>query len=1195
MRKPSRASTSSNAAASETATSNAATPELITPHAATSDRTASRPSSLGRVDAADAGDQPVGVDRASSCWSRFCGAVRRLAFVAAALSAAGLFGWSHLQTRLDDEVRLALEQALLEPLAGSPLRVDVRSARRVMGEAETDRGIEARGIEVVDSRTGEPLLRIDELWLGCQCDLPALLNREIVVRHVAMRRPRLSLYGAIEDWGEWKRFLSRRPPTGKPWPTVVVEDGVVEWVRDSERRQVVTIRGLDVTVAPPSAELLRAHGFSDSPEANHASGKLVHARLSGAGELVDELRLDLVYDRKTNAWSARGETRGLRVAREFLGLVPSRWKFPELSWETLEARGELTVNARSSTPGAPPTFNIAGQFHQGRWAEPSWPAPFSDLELDFTANAEGVEVKRLSGRSGAAEFELAGRRLGWEPNARVDALIQLRRFVLTRAWIELAPAALRASWSRFGVLGEFDGRLTVAYDGVRWRPEGRVDGRNLSASAYFFPYPLADGRGSLQVDGDRLRTSDTAFRVQGRPIEVAFDIRRPGPDFTGYATVRAPEGVPIDETLLGSLEGRTATFFRSLQPRGEMLVEGRVERRAAGEPLKRWVEIQLRRAAIQYAVFPYPVERIEGKIRMEDNVWRIGELTGRNDSAYVVARGEWIARPQGGSLRMEVEAYDVALEEELRTALTPGVQKVWSELQPRGTIDYMAIGLRYPRENGQLGIDLMLQKNPPSKNIEGRNVTLRPQRFPYPLDNVIGNLRYIDGTLEIESLRAEHARTTFQARAQGRVESDGAWTIRFQDLVADRLQLDHDLLSALPGPAAAAIAKMEWSGPINVDGTITARGGAASHSSASPPATPPSSVSAPSTSALPASVSQMPLGVEWDVRVDVENGRMKLATPIEQIRGAARLVGGWSDSAWNSELELAVDSAFIQGVHVTKIAGPVYLSSDALIAGDTWARQRRGQTLNVAEGAKANANAGMKAPRQLTARVCGGQVGADAFVKFNAETAFRFQAGAQNVSMRELARELAAKTQDLQGSVFATLQLEGTARGPHTWRGLGKVTCRDTDLQQLPVMGAVLRPNGKRSEGPALALSDIDFSVQGDRVYFDRIDLKGDRLTLKGHGEMTLERIVDLQFYTLVGREDFWVPVVSPVIAEASRQMLEIHVKGPLENPAIERKAVPAINDALRQMFPELANRDDTPPLINRLPTPRQLFQGRMR
>jgi hypothetical protein len=348
------------------------------------------------------------------------------------------------------------------------------------------------------------------------------------------------------------------------------------------------------------------------------------------------------------------------------------------------------------------------------------------------------------------------------------------------------------------------------------------------------------------------------------------------------------------------------------------------------------------------------------------------------------------------------------------------------------------------------------------------------------------------------------------------------------------------------------------------------------------------------------------LGLEWDLRVDVENGRMKMAAPIEQIRGAARLVGGWSDASWNSAIELAVDSAFVHGMHLTKIAGPLYLSPDSLIAGDTWSRNRRGSVANVTDGPRSPPTpnsvvepGGMKtmggptAPRQLTARVCGGQVGIDAFLRFGAETAFRFQAGAQNVSMRELARELAAKTQDLQGSVFATLQLEGTTRGPHTWRGLGKVTCRDTDLQQLPVMGAVLRPNGKRSDGPALALSDIDFSVQGDRVYFDRIDLKGDRVTLKGHGEMTLERIVDLQFYTLVGREDFWVPVVSPVIAEASRQMLEIHVKGPLENPAIERKAVPAINDALRQMFPELANRDDTPPLINRLPTPRQLLQGR--
>jgi hypothetical protein len=332
-----------------------------------------------------------------------------------------------------------------------------------------------------------------------------------------------------------------------------------------------------------------------------------------------------------------------------------------------------------------------------------------------------------------------------------------------------------------------------------------------------------------------------------------------------------------------------------------------------------------------------------------------------------------------------------------------------------------------------------------------------------------------------------------------------------------------------------------------------------------------------------------------------------LAAPVEQIRGAARLVGGWNEIGWNSEIELAVDSAFVHGVHLTKIAGPLYLSPDSLIAGDTWARKRRGTTSQITDSPPGIANPnpqnpsnnsgltnnGIKAPRQLTARVCGGQVGVDAFLKFNSETAFRFQAGAQNVSMREMARELAAKTQDLQGSVFATLQMEGTTRGPHTWRGLGKVTCRDTDLQQLPVMGAVLRPNGKRSEGPALALSDIDFSVQGDRVYFDRIDLKGDRVTLKGHGEMTIERIVDLQFYTLVGREDFWVPVVSPVIAEASRQMLEIHVKGPLENPAIERKAVPAINDALRQMFPELASRDDTPPLINRLPTPRQLFQGR--
>ena len=63
-------------------------------------------------------------------------------------------------------------------------------------------------------------------------------------------------------------------------------------------------------------------------------------------------------------------------------------------------------------------------------------------------------------------------------------------------------------------------------------------------------------------------------------------------------------------------------------------------------------------------------------------------------------------------------------------------------------------------------------------------------------------------------------------------------------------------------------------------------------------------------------------------------------------------------------------------------------------------------------------------------------------------------------------------------------------------------------------------------------MSDVDFQIQGDRVYFDRIDLKGEGMTLKGRGEMTFNRVVDLQFYTVVGRDDSRLPIIGPVLAE---------------------------------------------------------------
>ncbi|MFO0906644.1 MAG: hypothetical protein U0939_26810 [Pirellulales bacterium] len=1086
-----------------------------------------------------------------SCWRHLMGGIQTLAFFGVILVAAGAVGWILLQRHLDGEIRRTIEQRLAASFVDSPLEITVREARRVDAPDVRQQGIEVRGVEIRDRRTDQVVVAIDELWLACCCDLTYLLNEQIEVRHMTVRRPRVRLRGGPEALAEWKRWWKPPPHANSEKASLSVEEGAIDWLVDPNRPEsLVSLRGLDLLARRASQETLdKLEWQTDSSSDAESAAKVTHMRITAGGELLSKLAVDVLWSGEEQRWLVRGETEGVRVARELLGVLPAEWSSAAQLLRTLDARGALTLVASSPpTPDAPPSFSVEGRLREGRWSDPRIPAPLTDLDLDFRADSNGLEVQRAEARCGGAELGGTFSMHGWDWDGACAASVRMRHFVVTRAWLDLLPDEWRSQWDKYGVLGEFDADLTATYDGRHWRPEGSLVGRDMTMRVAKFPYPLAHGSGRVEFRDGVAVSRDVVFLTHERPIQFEFELAGSGPQKTGFVQMKALQGIPIDDAFLDALEGPTATFFRSLQPRGEVAVDGRLERQSLDAPWQRSLELDFRRCSIQYSKFAYPIEKVQGKVKLAGDVWTIGELSGRNDSAYLVARGMWSSQPP--TLQLDVEAYDVPLEEELRSALTPGLQKLWAQLQPRGTIDYVAIGLRLPNAAGKLGVDVAVQKNPPSQNVEGRNLTLRPQSFPYSLDNLVGGLRFVDGAFEFEGVRAEHARTVFRAKGRGRVEADGAWQVEMTDFAADRLQLDHDLLTALPASASNSLGKLNWSGPIYVDGRLAARG---------------------------ASQSADQTRLDWDLRMDVENGSCQATTPVEQIRGSSHWIGAWQGGAWESEVDLQIDSAFVRGVHVTQIQGPLRLRPGQVVLGDAWANVRRPD----------------RPPRQVTAQLFGGAAAADAIVNLGEELTFRMQAGLQNMSLKELSREASSSGRDLSGRAFASLQLEGTSRGVHTWRGLGKVTVRDTNIEEIPFLVSVLKGRSQRRTDAMLALSDVDFSVQGDRIYFQRIDLKGEGLTLKGRGEMNLDRIVDLQFYTIMGRDDFWVPVVTPVLAEASKQMFEIRVTGPLESPVVDRKVVPAINDALEQMFPEMAARTAETPLINRVPTPRQFFQRR--
>jgi hypothetical protein len=213
-------------------------------------------------------------------------------------------------------------------------------------------------------------------------------------------------------------------------------------------------------------------------------------------------------------------------------------------------------------------------------------------------------------------------------------------------------------------------------------------------------------------------------------------------------------------------------------------------------------------------------------------------------------------------------------------------------------------------------------------------------------------------------------------------------------------------------------------------------------------------------------------------------------------------------------------------------------------------------------------------PRQITANVFGGNLSVDAIVRLDSETPFLVQARLEKGDLGQMARDMALRNRNVQGKVNALVNLEGNGNGRHSWRGEGLVRLYDADIYKIPVMLALLKfLTIQPPDTTAFTSSEIDFRVEGEQVYLDVINFHGDAVSLKGYGEMNLDRQIDLKFYTLVGRREFDWQLLRYMMQQFSSQILAIRVTGTLDDPDLTRLPLPAIKDALQQLFPEVARR----------------------
>ncbi len=1062
---------------------------------------------------------------------------------------AGAVAVPLLYRRVDEEIRRRVESRIAQHYHG--LKVSIRSAELVEGK-----GIRVRDLSIVEPGAEGPraeVLHIEEALFECSTQWNQLVQGDPSVRRVTVRRPTLRVTHRPD--GAWSAAKLLPPPRfGDRPPEVTVESGVIE-VFDPLKvpASTLTLRDVNLSLMPLAANsplptnLRSAPGegqgvraSSSSPDAltltlsQRERGPSDTRRLQGmfAGDGFRRVEVEGWVDLQAGTCSIRGQAEGLEVSPELRDCLPNPLAAKLLALGDLRGQGDLRFEL-SYDPAAslPLKYDVSGRLVRGRIDDARLPHALSDIRATVRVDNGGYAIDDLVARSGQATLRMACRRSGFESGSPLWLKAEVRQFDLDRALLNILPQYAQDIWNKYRPTGKVDADVQISFDGKVWRPEIAVRCLNVSFTHHKFPYRMEHGKGTLDLKDDRLKAVVTAYGGS-QPVRLTAEVAHPFSNPTGWFEAKGDD-IQLDEPLLAALPEKPREVVRSLDPRGTVNVYLRMWRDKPGEPMHQHLLLAANRCSVRYEKFPYPLSDVRGTLEMFDGAWTFRNIEGSNDKARVTGEGRLTPGLAGNELVLNLVGRDVPLAEDLRNALSPHIQQVWRDMRPRGAVDLTA-EIRYLSDEKKFSVGVRAQP-------QRENASIEPVRFPYRLDHLQGVLVYRDGHVTFERCKAEHGSVKISSEGYCDFLPDGRWNIHFANLSADRIRTDRELIQALPERLRKAVGELNPTGTINLHGSLDFQ-----------------------RTGRP----DEPLRSRWNVRLGLQQSNLQCGgLLLENVHGEVSLRGECDGRQLQSRGELAVDSLSYKDCQFTQVMGPIWIDDGRVLFGAWVDRRENGATATEATGPS-------QPPRPITAGLFGGKFYTDGWVALGPQPRYAVNATLTAADLARCARETAAGQHKLSGRILATADLAGSGRTRNTLSGRGTVRLSEADVYELPVMISLLKILSIRPpDQNAFSDATIDYRIEGEHIYLDRIDFHGDAISLRGKGEMDFQSAIRMTFYATVGRGELDLPVVKQVFSGASQQIMLIHVDGTLQNPETRREALPGVNRVLQELTGEAPNR----------------------
>ncbi|MDO4583967.1 MAG: hypothetical protein Q4D62_07675 [Planctomycetia bacterium] len=968
------------------------------------------------------------------------------------------------------------------------------------------------------------VLEANRVLLQCPTQLQKLATQEVPIEKIIFEAATIRTYRRPD--GSWSLgALKTNPEMVSPFPPPVIQfrNSTIELhdMTDFQQERKLVLRNVELTIQQPEETPQNAQG-------NTVSGE-VYKTLPFTGSADCEYSRRITFHGRY--YPEEGEIRvdanveSLQFSKNFLQCVPVEVARRLEGIQTVQ--GEITTRAivaASLKDFSQAQFYLDGTFRDGQADDPRLPQPVTHITTSFQIANDGYRFPDLQLHYGQGKSSLSVIQWGYGEKAPRNISARIRQLDLTRETISTLPEGIQHFLQKIRPTGQMDMDGTFRFDGTHWTTSGNILCREMSLQYEQFPYRIEKLGGEIQLKGEeiafRLQTRDRGIRLDG-----AFWLpsqRLPQKPMRGKVKIQAMN-LPIEERLLVACPAKTQDFLRSLELSGaiHVFVEETFEYPFTPQSRDSRITIQLLKNACRYRLFPYPLRNIQGTIEIVNNRLTTRNLRGDNNQAEVSVLCQATTDLENPTLQLQISGKKVLLDEEFYSKLPPDVTGLFRYIRPQGSVD---VHYEYRSEKGRrehLGVEVATSE---------KGITVTLPEVPYRLENFQGKFVYRNGQISLPHFKAENDLAKISGSLRGEVISPHQWECHLSDLTIDGIRFDRELLAAIPGGMRTMLASKR------PDGFLFYRGVLDVHYN---------------------SQRERPFALSWNGELGLNQASFDFGVRLTNITGGIQLQGSWDNQDLRCHGELQIDSLFYQNLQFTNVRGPLWIDNQHITLGDEAEKRRSMET--------SPEFASDRKKRSLSAQVVGGELFGNFRLLFGEPSTFQLEAVLTRAKL-EACSYLTGNNQ-LKGDIMAVLKLQGSEASLYSLRGNGEFHLTNADIYELTVMMSLLKILSlKEVNRTAFSSGDMRFRIEGNHIYFDQIDFYGDAFSLIGKGEMNFRQQVQLIFYTVVGRGETNIPILSPLLHATGRQMMMVMMKGPLQNPEITQRPLPGLNMALQQM-----------------------------